>query len=284
MNACISFFKVLIFCFIIFFFNSYTIAAADSVQNSTNAQAIVIDPLSVRSLYVIENTTNIRIATATGFVINKNNKSYLITNWHVVTGRHPSSNEIIDEKGRTPNSITILHNGKQLGTWVAKNEDLYDRKGTKRWLEHPRGRAIDVVALPLENIGDDITIYPFNLSLADADIVPEIAMPVSIIGFPLGFTGTGFLPIWKTGHIASEPNLDYQGEPLFLIDATTRGGMSGSPVILRMNGGYKTKKGNTIMSSGGYRTLFLGIYSGRLPRDSEIGKVWRPKLINEIIK
>jgi len=154
---------------------------------------------------------------------------------------------------------------------------------TRRWLEHKKGRSVDVVALPLQNAGDDVTVYPFDLSLAEVDMVPEVAMPVSIIGFPLGFTSAGFFPIWKTGHIASEPNLDYQGEPLFLIDATTRGGMSGSPVVLRLTGGYKKKDGSVIMSSSGCKTLFLGIYSGRLPRDSEIGRVWRPRLVNEIL-
>ena len=127
-------------------------------------------------------------------------------------------------------------------------------------------------------------MYPLDLSMADVDIVPEVAMPVSIIGFPLGLTSGGYFPIWKTGHIASEPNIDYNGEPLFLIDSTTRSGMSGSPVVLRMSGGFKTKNGKTVLSMGGYRTLFLGIYSGRLNEDSEIGCVWRPYLITEILE
>ena len=121
-----------------------------------------------------------------------------------------------------------------------------------------------------------------NKSLADANVVPQVAMPVSIIGFPLGLTGPGVFPIWKTGHIASEPALDYKAEPLFLIDATTRGGMSGSPVVFRATGGYKQKTGEYIISSGPV-TLFLGIYSGRLHKASEIGRVWRPRLIKEIL-
>lgn len=135
----------------------------------------------------------------------------------------------------------------------------------------------------MENVSNDIKIYPFDFSLANTDIVPTVAMPISIIGFPLGFSGPGRLPIWKTGHIASDPDLDYNKEPLFLIDATTRGGMSGSPVVLRLSGGYKTRSGNSVMSSSRKATLFLGIYSGKLPGDSEIGRVWRPYLIEEII-
>ena len=205
-------------------------------------------------------------------------------NWHVVSGRNPHSNQVLDSQGRTPDALLIWHHGKQLGTWIRKREMLIDDKGKKRWLEHNKGKEIDIAALPLETVTDDIQIYPLDLSLAETDMVPEVAMPVSIIGFPVGLTSAGFFPIWKTGHIASEPNIDYQKKPIFLIDATTRGGMSGSPVVLRMNGGFKNKDGKIIMAVAGHRTRFLGIYSGRLPRDSEIGRVWRPQLITEIIK
>ena len=255
----------------------------DSNLTTAAQKKVLIDPLSVRPLYLIEVNGNQALGMATGFVVQKANDYYLITNWHVLSGRHPSSNEVLHPTGKSPDALLIWHHRKKLGFWVQKKEELYDKTGNKRWLEHIRGKAVDIVALPLKVLTDDIQLYPFDLSLADVDMVPQVAMPVSIIGFPIGLTSSGFFPIWKTGHIASEPNLDFHGEPLFLIDATTRGGMSGSPVVLRLSGGYKTKDGNTVMSSSGYRTLFLWVYSGRLPGDSEIGRVWRPRLINEIL-
>lgn len=243
-----------------------------------------IDPLSVRSLYLFLAKGNKVLSTATGFVVEKNKNHYLITNWHVLSGRNPQTNQPIDPNGVTPDRVHVVHHAKNLGTWVTKTkaEMLYDKKGKRRWVEHKNGRAVDVVALPLKNLTKDVQVYPLDLSLADADVVPQVAMPVSIIGFPLGLTSARFFPIWKTGHIASDPDLDYNSEPLFLIDATTRGGMSGSPVVLRMTGGYKKRNGNTVYGSG-MVTLFLGIYSGRLSVDSEIGKVWRPQLIKEIL-
>jgi hypothetical protein len=257
---------------------------SDSSIVNAVPEKIFIDPLSIRPLYLILVKNDKVLGTATGFVVQKGSNHYLITNWHVVAGRNLETNQIISASGDIPDALLIWHHGKQLGSWVRKKEQLYDEKGTERWIEHNKKRTVDVVALPLWKIDyDDVTLYPFDLSLADSDMVPEVAMPVSIIGFPLGLTSAGFFPIWKTGHIASEPNIDYHGEPLFLIDATTRGGMSGSPVVLRLNAGYKTQKGTTIMSSSGYRTRFLGVYSGRLPRDSEIGRVWRPHLISEIL-
>lgn len=245
---------------------------------------VMIDPLSVRPLYLTQIKGSEGLGQATGFVVERENTKYLITNWHVVSGRHPQTNQPVNPQGKTPDALLIWHHGKTLGSWVHKKEDLVDKTGTRLWLEHSKGRSVDVVALPLTNLPDDVQVYPFDLSLADADMLPEVAMPVSIVGFPVGLTSAGFFPIWKTGHIASEPNLDYHNEPLFLIDATTRGGMSGSPVILRLSGGYKTKSAGTMIISSGHRTLFLGVYSGRLPHDSEIGRVWRPRLIGEILK
>jgi len=256
---------------------------SSSIEKQTSSSA-TIDPLSGRSLYLILGKNNQQMAQATGFIARKKNEYYLITNWHVLSGRHPQTNEIIDLQGQVPDSVWIWHHKKNLGNWILKEEKLYDISGKKRWKEHAEGRKIDIVALKLENLTEDVEIHPFDLNLANADMIPEVAMPISIIGFPLGFSGSGKFPIWKTGHIASEPELNYNNEPLFLIDATTRGGMSGSPVVLRLSGDYKMKSGGRMLSSGGRRTLFLGVYSGRLPGDTEIGRVWRPHLINEIIE
>ena len=107
-------------------------------------------------------------------------------------------------------------------------------------------------------------------------------MPVSIIGYPLGITAHGVFPVWKTGHIASEPEIDYQDLPMFLIDATTRGGMSGSPVVIRLNGGYKTRMGSYVLS-GSVATKFLGTYSGRIHQDSEIGRVWKSTVLKQLL-
>jgi hypothetical protein len=58
--------------------------------------------------------------------------------------------------------------------------------------------------------------------------------------------------------------------------------MSGSPVYARVSGGYSNSSGDYIFSSG-IETKFLGIYSSRLPRDSEVGLVWKPTIIKQLI-
>lgn len=234
---------------------------------------IPIDCLSATSILLEIFEEDIKQGVATGFIINHNDKNYLITNKHVVNP---------DEFKAT--KLKIYHHGLTLGTWNPKFEELYSQDN-KRWLDHPQNREYDVVALPLNNIDESIKIYPFDLNLANTDMIPEPAMPISIIGYPAGIrTGEGF-PIWKTGHIASDPELDYDKKPVFLIDATTREGMSGSPVVLRLTGGFR-QQNNCMVAFGGLSTRFLGVYSGRITQKNnsmELGFVWRPSVILEIL-
>jgi hypothetical protein len=129
-------------------------------------------------------------------------------------------------------------------------------------------------------ISNDVNIYDVDLKLADFDLKLYPSEAVSIIGFPKGLTSAGKFPIWKTGHIASDIDIDWDGKPAFLIDATTKGGMSGSPVIARRVSIYQTSTGNRV----GNAVKFLGIYSGREIGESgiEVGFVWKPKVISEI--
>ena len=47
-------------------------------------EKITINVNSIRSLYITAYYNETELATATGFIVNKNNESYLITNRHVV--------------------------------------------------------------------------------------------------------------------------------------------------------------------------------------------------------
>ena len=55
---------------------------------------------------------------------------------------------------------------------------------------------------------------------------------VHAIGYPLGWKDrANKLPVWKAGHVASEPEEQFDSEPRILIDITGRLGLSGAPVI-----------------------------------------------------
>lgn len=238
-----------------------------------------VDEFSIKPLYLELYRAALQVSVATGFAVRKNDSYYLITNWHVVTGRNPLNGQPIYEVP-DPNTMKIWFHALNLGKWMRKEITLVDQTGHKLWFEHARGREIDVVAVPFEKT-DDTTIYDLDLALADFDLMLYPSEAVSIIGFPEGLTSAGKLPIWKTGHIASDIDIDWDGKPAFLIDATTKGGMSGSPVIAKRVCIYQTSRGNNI----GNAVKFLGVYSGREISDTgiEVGFVWKPKAISDIL-
>jgi hypothetical protein len=246
----------------------------------------LIDPLSSASLHLGLFANDTLLGTATGFVVQHNQKPFLVTNWHVLAGRHPDTYQALAQTGALPDEVRMMHHwGEHLGGRMAKSEPLFDAEGKHFWLEHPLGREIDVVALPLTSLDKGVVLYPLNLDLANHFAVPWIGLPVSIIGFPLGLTSEMDFPIWKTGHIASEFEVDYKGKPVFLVDATTRSGMSGSPVVLRLYGGCHENVGGQLIYWGakGAVTRFLGVYAGRIHNQAEVGYVWKPRVITEIL-
>ena len=244
--------------------------------------AILIDPLTRISLYLECQLKNQTISSGTGFIVEKNSKKYLITNRHVITGRDiDTNNPLSSDEICDPDTIVIWHHVKnKLGSWIAIKEPLYNDKTYKQlWIEDLE-KKIDVIALPLKNVTDEVQIYPLDLQLINTDLILFPSEPVSIIGFPLGKAVDGKFPIWKTGHIASDIDINYNRKPVFLIDATTREGMSGSPVIARRMGSCIT---STSIDLGRNAIKFLGIYSGRTNINSDIGLVWKPKVLDKLI-
>ena len=249
-----------------------------------------MDELSKASLFLQLSINDRPLEKATGFIIRIPDRGfYLITNWHVLSGRNPIDEQPRHTTGAIPDAVSIsYHHHDRFGEWVVGTEGLFTG-GVPRWIEHRRGRAVDIVALPLDNIPDTAAITTFALGLSGSDLVSEVGMPVFMIGFPFGIGAGGKWPIWKAGNIASEPDIDYRlDEPAFLVDATTRPGMSGSPVVIRMNAGYHDHQG-ALTLGGPPITKFVGIYSGRIHENvtqghgAELGRVWRPTVIDEII-
>jgi hypothetical protein len=247
----------------------------------TTERNVQLDPLSVTSLLITLRLRGSDVGAATGFVVQLDGRSFLITNRHVCTGTDETGKSVFATSAAHDELIIHHHVMGHLGQWCQKPFPLYNLDGSHRWIEHPLGSVIDVVALPLDPLPQDVQLYPLDLRLAETDLIPQPGMTSFIIGFPFGKTSGGCLPIWKTGHVASDPDINFESKPILLIDATTRSGMSGAPVVIRSTGGYKTRGGSFVM--GGFATLLLGVYSGRLHESLEIGIVWKPHMINEIL-
>lgn len=266
---------------ILFLSLSYSGAASSFAAEEVSSNSKIINEFSRPSLRIEILGKSRNLGSATGFVVEAEGKLYLVSNWHVITGCDPVNMRPIDQAGDIPNSILVWHHSNTLGVWHWRIEPLYDSEGRPRWIEHPLENKVDVVLLPLSVVDEGVKTYPFDLSLADTDMTVQVTSQVFIIGFPLGLSGPGVFPIWKEGIVASEPELDYRGEPVVLIDARTLGGMSGSPVIMHSTS-YRTK--TAMNQTAAPVTRFLGVYSERLHEKSDIGKVWRPRVIKEILQ
>jgi hypothetical protein len=235
-------------------------------------QQVHIDPLSVTSLNLKILLNETPIGSATGFVVDKGDKHYLVTNRHVVLACGPDQAPANIGGWICANKVAIFQNRLgHLGDWFWVVEDLFDEHGNKLWFEHPTlAGAADLVALPLIHT-ENVQFYPLNLELRNTDVLVTPGDTVSVVGFPFGLAQSAGLPIWKTGTIASDLDINFNGKPMFLVDTTSRQGMSGSPVYAVRTGGTYRFSGGTQVGSA---TKFLGVYSEQNV-NAELGGVWK---------
>jgi len=249
-----------------------------------------------KSLFIEMYFGETLLSSGTAFLAANDRESHcaLITNRHNVTGRHQDTGECLDSKyAAIPDSI-VIHFHKNIEDPVCIGEEwkevrlpLYRDDGTPYWIEHPHmGENADIVALNL-NWGNDVWKLPYYLEtdLDNINLLIGPAESVSVIGFPFGLSSHGKLPIWATGYMAQELTLITTENPVFLIDCRTRQGQSGSPVIAYRPTGYRHVKDGRVVAtqSAEVKWEFLGIYSGRVNPESDLGKVWHVSAIKELL-
>lgn len=260
-----------------------------------------LESLSLASHYLrmIPDGVDTPLATGTGFIYEHENSFYLITNAHNVTRVNPETNQRITSSIAFPSKIrtkfrVFLNDVEPIAiTTKLYDINLYcdDSFKIPNWYMHPtHGYLVDVVAIPLTPTPTDCKLFPINsYDYFEKGIFADPSDDVFIIGFPLDMTGGKELPIWKKGSIATEPGIDLDNLPKFLIDTATRQGMSGSPVIFQRTGihGFsKTKPMNPENMQIGMIRSFIGVYSGRIGADdnfkAQLGVVWKKTVIEEI--
>lgn len=247
----------------------------DRIQSTFSRNSLRLEPTAFGN----------RLGTATGFVIRANNQPFLVTNWHVLNGRDAETNDVLSDTGALPDAVTILHHSStDLETRARRSEPLYnDSDHTQpRWLEHQRAGEIDVVLLPLTDFAPPVVLWEMSPELARVRILNLPGLPVSIIGYPFGLEVADRWPVCKTGHRASDPGFDYDGRPSFLIDITSRKGMSGAPIVYQSSGPFGQWQGEQAINALTQRK-FLGVYSGRIGSNSEIARGWPARAIEEIL-
>lgn len=210
------------------------------------------DPLSCVSLRISMYFNEERLATGTAFIYLYEEKPYLITNWHNVSGREPSTLKAKHPACAIPNRIFVevpfINHKTSSIIWEEHQVPIYQDDGDSPsksiWYEHPLHRyKVDVVAIPvhedevfsplksiwhtiqsaqkrpepiessIENIICPATAPCLNLSLVKFNP----GQGVFVLGFPEGMTGGANFPVWKRGSIASEPYLDIDDLPKIFV-------------------------------------------------------------------
>jgi len=250
--------------------------------------ATIIDPYSPISVRINLLCNDNPIGNATGFFYEYDNNLYVVSNWHVFSGRNPNTGQPRHPSGGVPDTIEMaLWLKQRIGDWNLTRMSTDDVNGEALWLQHPAGQDVDVAVCRVNQISDEIAIYSLPRPDETLDMAVEVAMDVFIVGFPLGLSHQNVFPVWKRGSVATEPQLQINDLPVFLVDSATREGMSGSPVYLRSFGHCIHENGNISLSDRPV-SRFVGVYSGRYGADDEsaaqLGRVWHRNVIIEIIE
>lgn len=231
---------------------------------------------------------------ATGFFWKRENQSYLVTNWHVLSGVDPLS------KGRNPNGLiprwleyfTVrFAPADNLSGYYApiRTRKRIEIKpfGYDQWFQHPNFNeyGIDIVAIPIGeggSVSTDAHVDEYRFE----SLFHFVGDAVFVAGYPLKSYADTMIPIWKRGSLATEPLFQIDDRPLFLIDASTTEGMSGSPVFRRTFGPAMMADRSSNLGAG-VTTEFVGVYAGNLLHPElkriGIGYAWYGKLVDEII-
>lgn len=180
---------------------------------------------------------------------------FIVTNKHVVLGQKGGCLTFLKMQDRRP----IIGDGFNL--------NFNEHEWSGLWFGHP-DPEIDIAICALSPLLDFMRashgVIPFlcpvnSIQIADESHHDQIdAMEsVTFMGYPNGiWDSKNLIPVMRQGTTATPFEIDFEGTPRFLIDASVFGGSSGSPVFL-WNQGEWIEKGVGVRY--GTRLLFLGV-------------------------
>ncbi|MER6496106.1 trypsin-like peptidase domain-containing protein [Streptomyces griseorubiginosus] len=259
-----------------------------------------IDTLSFTALYIEAwyrsrgDAEDLLLGPATGFLVGVPGDYWLVTAWHVLSGRRSDTGAVMSEStGLCPDYVRVRFASQEDLTPIHAEYPLYtdESQDTPRF-RSPDNQRIDIAALhigtvpgtavdaPLGNTWPTLRdLHPREPRLqlgteADTPIPLRITDRLFVLGFPFGDTGSWPFAVWTAAPVASEPLARWNGLPGFLLDSRTREGQSGSPVVMHIRPGEPVVADGQVHMHEESVTALVGIYSGRLKRNSDLGMVW----------
>ena len=221
---------------------------------------------------IFATTTPIRYKSVegggTGFFLNHNGETYLVTNRHVV-----------DPEDESPDQARIwFRNYRDIAN--TNHFDISLSGGdSKDWFGHPESADIDLAVIPLDtrlSSVDDVGSQNHmtgSLAFTRQHYIHEnisVDNRVVILGYPGDFVDkTTLFPVRRNALISSPYGTRFNGSPFFVTDARMHPGTSGSPVLMQAGGMMMTSGDVPEERSKG--VYLLGVHSATFYR-SERGE------------
>lgn len=180
-------------------------------------------------------------------------KIYLVSNKHVLCDAE---------------SIKVSFSEKKESRFVVGGKTCFCIPKIKKNIVPHKDPNVDIAILDCTTLikeHQELLYYisvPYEMLATFDEPELSVAENVNFIGYPDGrYDQANNLPLIRTGLIASHPKFDYNGTPVFIIDAQVFPGSSGSPVFIDLN--YENfKNGKFVIDS--QKIKLLGIVSATM--------------------
>lgn len=256
-----------------------TVAASENFAGASfNGLSFCCTPIELMA----NDGSDTVLHTASGFFWKRNNQPFLITNWHVASGRNALTGEM-GSNGYIPRRIRFYGMSVSAALGIVNIKRI---RWTLEWTDDEMAevlkappqvdqQGIDIWGIPIPHeavIGRDPnrtgftgaeTMSCFINDHLGTRIVTNVGDDCFILGYPLQNYEGLMLPVWKRGSIASETSMGISGRPMFLIDAATTAGMSGSPIVRRVTTFTAHNQDVGALQENAHYEV-IGIYAGRL--------------------
>lgn len=204
------------------------------------------------------------VGSASGFfMMNEDNEPYFITNRHVVES---------EDKIRYDELVLKVHSDSADLTQITDVYIPLSNGDYSNYLWYQDD--IDIVAIPLD-VEQLKNLFIKFISIENCPptfMTLEYGTKLSVIGFPRGFTDyKTYIPILKSTVASSPPKLDFNSQPLFIMDGNLKRGMSGAPVFTELTSTFESGDGIIRGSGEAPKFYFLGIHSATYSQTIGVG-------------